>query len=293
MPGTWNLSAVMLNGECTVPNPAAEAAATFSSLIPELSRKLIGELLHFRPQLVQGARRDAIRGAADPDGGDGMAAMIENGRGDAGEGLALFAAIEGVAVFAGLLQFGEEGGGAGDGVAGVFGELHLLHKGFLRLGAPVGEHGLRGGGGVQGEGMADLDDDLHRMRGRDLIEHDAVIASEGAEQRGLARGIAQSGEDGCGGLDEPLPAHGGMTEAEELAAGAVGLRAFIALGIAAERERGGDAEDGVLRHCKRLGHRSERQALGMPREQLQQVQGAVEDGHLVAAERVGGGFSGF
>jgi hypothetical protein len=40
--------------------------------------------------------------------------------------------------------------------------------------------------------------------------------------------------------------------------------AFIALGIAAERERGGDAEDGVLWHRKRFGHRCERQALGMP-----------------------------
>ena len=92
-----------------------------------------------------------------------MAAMVKNGRGDTGEGLALFAAIECVAGLAGLLEFGEEGCGAGDGVACVFGELHLLHKGFLRLGAPVGQHGLRGGGGVQGESMADLDDDLHRM----------------------------------------------------------------------------------------------------------------------------------
>ena len=44
-------------------------------------------------------------------------------------------------------------------------------------------------------------------------------------------------------MDESFAAHGGMAEAKELAAGSVGLRAFIALGIAAERERGGDAED--------------------------------------------------
>ena len=90
--------------------------------------------------------------------------MIENWGGDAGEGLALFAAVEGVAVFVYLLQFGEEGRGAGDGVTRVFGELHLLHEGFLRVGAPVGEHGLRGRGSVQREGMTDLDDDLHWMR---------------------------------------------------------------------------------------------------------------------------------
>ena len=93
-----------------------------------------------------------------------MAAMIENRRGDAGEGFALLAAIECVAVFVGLLQFGEEGRGAGDGVTRVLGELHLLHEGFLCLGAPVGQHGLRGCSGVQGEGVADLDDDLHGMR---------------------------------------------------------------------------------------------------------------------------------
>jgi hypothetical protein len=84
-----------------------------------------------------------------------------------------------------------------------------------------------------------------------------------------------------------------MAEAQELAAGAVDLRGLLALGIAAKRERGGDAENGVLRHFERLGHRGEGHAFGMPREQLQQIQRAVEDGHLVAAERVGGGFSGF
>ena len=120
-----------------------------------------------------------------------------------------------------------------------------------------------------------------------------MIAGQRAEQGRLAGGIAQGGEDRRGGLDEAFAAHGGMAEAEELAAGAVGLRAFIALGIATECERGGDTEDGVLRHFERLGHRGEGHAFGMPREQLQQIQRAVEDGHLVAAERVGCGFSGF
>jgi hypothetical protein len=48
-----------------------------------------------------------------------------------------------------FFEFGEEGRRAGDGVTRVFGELHLLHEGFLRLGAPVGQYGLRGRGGVQ------------------------------------------------------------------------------------------------------------------------------------------------
>lgn len=68
-----------------------------------------------------------------------MAAMIENRGGDAGEGLALFAAIECVADLACLLEFGEKGGGAGDGVTRVFGELHLLHEGFLRIGTSIYE----------------------------------------------------------------------------------------------------------------------------------------------------------
>ena len=139
---------------------AAQAAATLS----EPLRKLHSELLHLGSELVQAGWRDAIRRAADPDGGDGLAAMVEDGGGDAGEGFALFAAVEGVALRLDFFEFGEEGRGAGDRVARVFGELHLLHEGFLRVGAPVGEHGLRGCGGVQGEGMADLDDDLHRMR---------------------------------------------------------------------------------------------------------------------------------
>ena len=92
-----------------------------------------------------------------------MAAMIKNGGGDAGEGFALFAAVEGVALRPDFFEFGEENRGACDRVARVFWELHLLYEGFLRLGASVGQHGLRWCGGVQGEGMADLDDNLHRM----------------------------------------------------------------------------------------------------------------------------------
>ena len=93
-----------------------------------------------------------------------MAAMIEHGRSDAGESFALFAAVEGVALRLDFFEFGEESRGAGDRVAREFGELHLLHEGFLSLGTPVGQHGLRGRGSVQREGMTDLDDDLHWMR---------------------------------------------------------------------------------------------------------------------------------
>jgi len=119
-----------------------------------------------------------------------------------------------------------------------------------------------------------------------------MIASQRAEQGSFAGGIAQGGEDGRSGLDEALAAHGGMAEAEQLAAGAVGLRGLLALGIAAQRERGGDAENGVLRYLEGLGHCGEGHAFWVSREQLQQIQRAFEDGHLVAAERVDDGFSG-
>ncbi len=200
-----------------------------------------------------------------------MAAMIEHRRGDAGKGFALFSTVEGEALRFYLPEFGQVGSGAGDRVAGVFGELDLLHECLLCLGAPAREHGLCGRGSVQGEGMTDFNHDLHRMRRRHLIKHYAVIAGQRSQQRGFARGIAQGDEDEGGGLGEALAAYGRMTEAEELAAGAVGLRVFIALDVAPKGERGGDAEDRVLRHLQRFGHRGERHAFRVPREQLQQI----------------------
>jgi len=134
------------------------------SLIPKPLRELIGELFHLEAKFIQSTRRDSIRWAADPDGGDGMAAMIKHRCGDAGKRLALLAAIQRVAAGFGLLELGEKSRGAGNCVAGVFGELDLLHKGLLCFRAPVGEYGLCRCGGVQSEGMANLDHDLHRMR---------------------------------------------------------------------------------------------------------------------------------
>lgn len=207
--------------------------------------------------------------------------MVENGRPNTTEAFDLFAAIQGVTGHKDGLDFRFKLGPGVERLIRIARKFHPLEHGVPLSFWQKRDQDFAGRRSMQWKMRARIDQELHGLGGRDLLQHDALHIGPDTHEHGFLRFIAQKLHDIERMFDQLVFTNGRIAERQELPAEAIAHVCTFTKKISALLQNSGDAKNAVRREQKFVREFAHTHSVWMVREKFEYAQCPIKRRNLV------------